>query len=131
MPPNTWVLKEKGSCHVVIVVFAVTRVITALFLKDTLQVASADAEMVMQERVLKRAKYIDKLNELFSKADTSGDGKISLEEFKEMMEMPQVQTWFQMLDLEVHEVVSLFNLLDDGDGLITHDEFLNGVMRYP
>ena len=34
-----------------------------------------------------------------------------------------------MLDLEVHEVVSLFNLLDDGDGLITHDEFLNGVMR--
>jgi len=117
------------AVYVITVVFAVTRIITALFLKDTLQVAAADAEMVMRERVLQRNKYIQRLNDLFTAADTSGDGKISLEEFKDLMEQPQVMTWFQLLDLEVHEVVSLFNLLDDGDGFVTHDEFLNGVMR--
>ena len=47
----------------------------------------------MQERVLQRAKYIEKLNELFITADTSGDGRISLEEFKDLMEMPHVLAW--------------------------------------
>ena len=96
---------------------------------SVVQVAAADAEMQMQERVLQRSKYMSKLTDVFVAADTSGDGKMSLQEFQALMEVPNVLTMFQCLDLEIHEVISLFNLLDNGDGIVTQEEFLNGVMR--
>merc|ERR1712045_493036 len=42
---------------------------------------------------------------------------------------PRVKTWLQVLGLEVHETKSLFRLLDNGDGLITVDDFMKGVTR--
>merc|ERR1712032_688366 len=46
-----------------------------------------------------------------------------------MLQNRSVKAWFAVLDLEVHEVMSLFDLLDDGDGRITYAEFMKGVMR--
>merc|ERR1712083_571735 len=45
------------------------------------------------------------------------------------MQDHRVKTCFGILELEVGEVGSLFRLLDNGDGLVSFDEFLAGVMR--
>ena len=51
--------------YVVIVVFAIVRIITALFLKETLQAAANDAEIMIAERQEKKKKLIENLEEVF------------------------------------------------------------------
>jgi hypothetical protein len=115
--------------YVVVVIFAVIRIMTAIFLKETLDAASEDSEMMIAERAMKKEQCLDKLRQIFVLADTSSDGFINRAEFRAMIKRPAVQTIMQKLDLEVHETEALFQLLDDGDGEITHDEFIRGIWR--
>jgi len=117
------------AIFVSVVVFAITRIITALFLKDTLVAAAQDADMMVEETLQKKKAYANKLNELFRVFDTTGDGTISLEEFESLLERKQVLGYLSLLELEVHEVMSLFRLLDvNRDGVISHQEFTRGIM---
>jgi len=115
--------------YIWVVVFAIIRIITAIFLKETLQVAASDAEMMVNEQMKAKQHYVKKLSTVFNALDTSGDGRLSEPEFKTIMSHPKVKSWLQILELEVHDAEGLFHLLDDGDGEITYDEFLQGVMR--
>lgn len=115
--------------YVTAVVFAMVRIISALFLKDTLQTAANDADMMVQERMKEMKAFVNKLSELFAQADESGDGNLSAEELKNIMSYPKVKVWMSVLGLDVTETATLFDMLDDGDGLISYDEFVNGIMR--
>lgn len=115
--------------YVVIVWFATIRIIAALFLKKTMQVAAVDAEMMMMEKLRQKEAFTKKLEDFFVHADVSGDGMMSASEFEQAMCDPGVQKWLAMIELEVYEVTALFNLLDDGDGEISFEEFLGGVLR--
>mmetsp|Transcript_22864 Transcript_22864/g.52962 ORF Transcript_22864/g.52962 Transcript_22864/m.52962 type:complete len:100 (+) Transcript_22864:2-301(+) len=42
---------------------------------------------------------------------------------------PKVVAYFQTMDLDVHESRVLFHLLDNGDGEVTLEEFIDGIMR--
>eukprot|EP00931_Biecheleriopsis_adriatica_P045096 TRINITY_DN25845_c0_g1_i1.p1 TRINITY_DN25845_c0_g1~~TRINITY_DN25845_c0_g1_i1.p1 ORF type:complete len:549 (-),score=86.14 TRINITY_DN25845_c0_g1_i1:99-1745(-) len=117
------------ATYVALVCFAILRVISAIFLKETLTAAQADQDIVMQERMSKKEKYSTKLHIAFLKMDESGDGMISRDEFKVIMHDPLVQNIMHLLELEVHEGDMLFDILDDGDGHISYDEFIGGVMR--
>lgn len=125
----SWVYALAFAIYVWVVVFAVTRIITATFLKDTLQAASEDAEMILREQKADKAKLANRLHELFSVADKSGDGMISLEEFRSVVQLPRAQTYFNSLDLQISEACELFTMLDDGDGAVSYEEFCAGVMR--
>lgn len=111
------------------VVFAVTRIISAIFLRQTLHVASQEADMMIAEYKRDRDKLMAKLKIFFEEADQSGDGMMDRTEFEAMLKNPKVRMWFRSLDLHVHEYVSLFNLLDNGSGFISLEEFLDGVGR--
>jgi len=111
------------------IVFAVTRVITATFIRETLDVAGQQADILVYERMRNRDTYLKKLQLFFSEADVSGDGFVDQWEFDAIMTNPRVRSWLSELELEVHETYALFNLIDDGDGRITYDEFIDGVVR--
>merc|ERR1711874_121257 len=91
--------------------------------------ASSDDEIMMAEYSRKRRDYLLKLHDIFKFADLSGDGTISEEEFDSLMESPEMLQYLQLLGLEVHESVALFELLDDGDGCVTYEEFVAGASR--
>jgi len=124
-----WLYAIFFSGYAMCVVFAVTRIITALFLKDTMNIAASDAELMIDQKMKEKASYVHKLDEIFSVADTSNDGMLSIDELHEILENPRARTWFQLLELEVHEIQALFNLIDNGDGCVTRQEFLQGVLR--
>jgi len=115
--------------YISLVVFAIIRIITAIFLKQTLQIAGDDDEMMINEQAKRKHTYMNKLNNIFQMVDTQGKGTLSLDEFQTVMADSKVRSWLQVLEIEVHDASSLFHLLDDGDGEVTYDEFLKGVMR--
>merc|ERR1712048_1268895 len=88
-----------------------------------------DSEMMVQLHLKEKEKYAAKLHELFLEADVSGDGVLSSDEVHNILETDKARAYFNVLELNVHEVASLFNLLDDGDGYIDIDEFITGCMR--
>ncbi|CAJ1382278.1 unnamed protein product [Effrenium voratum] len=106
------------------------RVISAVFLKDTIDAANNDAEHLVAERLRKKTKqYVKKLEAVFRAIDATGDGMITEDRLTDMLSNPLVSTYFQTLDVDVHESGALFHMLDNGDGEVTLDEFIDGIMR--
>merc|ERR1712217_972070 len=85
--------------------------------------------MVMN-KLKEKEHFASKLREFFAAADTSGDGVLSLDELQEMLNDPEVVEWLKILELEIYEVMSLFELLDnDENGTVSYEEFVRGAMR--
>ncbi|OLP99553.1 Two pore calcium channel protein 1B [Symbiodinium microadriaticum] len=115
--------------YISIIVFALIRVITAIFLKDTLDAAQADAENLVVDRLRKKAEYVNKLQAAFNAIDNSGNGMISEEQLTAIFNNPKVEAYFQTLDVDVTEGHALFHMIDNGDGQVTLDEFIDGILR--
>ncbi|CAE6916345.1 Scn11a [Symbiodinium sp. CCMP2456] len=115
--------------YITLVVFAVIRIVTALFLKETLASAANDADMVMEDNRRMARDAQNKLEELFRAADDDGDGHLTKDEFAAAMSLPSVQGFLTSLDVSVRDCHPLFDILDDGDGLITTAEFCKGLMQ--
>jgi len=115
--------------YITLIAFALVRVITAVILKDTLDAAQSDAEHQVSERLQKKAKYVEKLEKIFKRLDESGEGLITKAQLHQVFQDPKVKAYFQTLDVDVHEGTELFGILDDGDGEVTLDEFINGILR--
>jgi len=115
--------------YVSLVVFAMLRIITALFIKETLQAAASDAGFMINEKLKERNGYMEKLREVFHALDESGDGEVSKDEFNLVVENPRVMTYLHLLEIDVHDATTLYNCLDDGDGKLTIDEFMSGIAR--
>lgn len=115
--------------YITIVVFAVIRVITAIFLKDTLDAAQNDSENLVVERLRKKAEYVERLEAVFKAIDRTGDGMITEERLEEILSHPKVAAYFNTLDLDVQETSVFFHIIDNGDGEVTLDEFIDGILR--
>ncbi|CAL1169364.1 unnamed protein product [Cladocopium goreaui] len=115
--------------YICIVVFAIIRVIGAVFLKDTLDAAQNDAEQLVIDRLRLKEQYVNKLEGIFRAIDETGNGLISEERLSSILSNPKVAAYFQTLDLDVHKSAALFHILDNGDGEVTLDEFIDGIMR--
>merc|ERR1719272_2613155 len=66
-----------------VVVFAVLNVIRAVFLHETLKVASGDDEMMILQKERAVRKYMRNMNMFFNEADADGDGSVTFAEFAE------------------------------------------------
>lgn len=115
--------------YITFVVFAMIRVISALFLKETLNQAAQDAEMMVRERSKKSNALQKELLDLFHEADSSGDNLLSRAELNAVTKHPKVSLWLQELGLQISDIDELFDLIDNGDGDITAEEFVKGIMR--
>eukprot|EP00445_Apocalathium_hangoei_P039191 CAMPEP_0203942194 /NCGR_PEP_ID=MMETSP0359-20131031/78436_1 /ASSEMBLY_ACC=CAM_ASM_000338 /TAXON_ID=268821 /ORGANISM="Scrippsiella Hangoei, Strain SHTV-5" /LENGTH=260 /DNA_ID=CAMNT_0050872873 /DNA_START=149 /DNA_END=931 /DNA_ORIENTATION=+ len=111
------------------VVFAMTRIISALFLKDTLAVAANDTEMMIQQKASEKQAYAEKLLQVFYAADISGDGLISEKEFMDLLTHPDITHYLAFLELDATESKQLFYLLAETDNTISVEEFVKGAMR--
>merc|ERR1712129_623280 len=60
--------------YVYVVVFVATRIVAAIFMKETLTQYGNDAEMMVKERAKKSAWIKESLAYLFEEADTNNDG---------------------------------------------------------
>eukprot|EP00913_Durusdinium_trenchii_P025560 g23991.t1 len=119
--------------YVTLVIFAIIRIITAIFLKETLATAAGDAALATMVFVVgsSDAFFSDfqQSQEIFLEADSDGNGVITKAEMDSACSNAVVLHYLSILEIEVHEVEPLFDLLDDGDGEVTIKEFCQGIMR--
>ncbi|CAE8614705.1 unnamed protein product [Polarella glacialis] len=109
--------------------FAVINVLNAVFVQQTLKAASSDEELSFKQRQKDQVKYAQKVKKLFQSMDVSDDGLITFDEFALLVEDPKLKFWMGQLELEYHDLLGLFEMLDDGDGEISMDEFVEGAGR--
>eukprot|EP00913_Durusdinium_trenchii_P034174 g31982.t1 len=77
-------------------------------------------------RVLKVIQQFDSLHLLLGSIRASFD---ILAWFTRALADPRLKVWLAALDLQSSDAENLFNLLDDGDGSISYQEFLSGAKR--
>lgn len=109
--------------------FAALNVVNAVFVQGTMKVAQADEEVIAREKARTQETYQKRVTTLFRQVDTSGDGNIDIKEFERLLEHPRLQLWLHQLEIETTDLVGLFNMLDDGDGEISLEEFESGILR--
>lgn len=115
--------------YIITVNFAVMRVIAALFLKQTMDVARIDAERMAYAKMQERESVLETLREIFQMGDTEGDGVLHRWEFEQMMEVNKVVRRFKSIELEAPELLTLFNLLSEDDGVVDQEEFIAGCLK--
>ncbi|CAE8681952.1 unnamed protein product [Polarella glacialis] len=109
--------------------FAVINVLSAVFVQQTLKTATSDEELSFKQKQKDQTKYAAKVKQLFKSVDVSSDGQITFDEFSALVENPKLKFWMGQLDLEYHDLLGLFEMLDDGDGEISLGEFVEGAGR--
>eukprot|EP00434_Breviolum_minutum_P014696 symbB.v1.2.012960.t1/scaffold906.1/size153294/5 len=112
-----------------VVGFAVLNVVSAVFVQQTMKMANSDEELAFRQKEKETASYARKVRKLFQHMDDSGDGALSLDEFAKLVQSPKLKFWMSQLELEYHDLLSLFEFMDNGDGQITLTEFIEGSTR--
>eukprot|EP00438_Fugacium_kawagutii_P026554 Skav203812 [mRNA] locus=scaffold1236:386201:391389:+ [translate_table: standard] len=109
--------------------FAVLNVVSAVFVQQALKTASSDEDLAFRQKQRDIQAYNRKVKKLFMSIDGSGDGNLTLDEFTKLVQSPKLKFWMSQLELEYHDLLSLFEFLDNGDGQITLLEFIEGAQR--
>ncbi|CAE7213709.1 Scn11a [Symbiodinium sp. CCMP2592] len=116
--------------HKFTVGFAVVGVINAVLMQETFKVAYLDDTVMVREKMRTMRAHVAKMSELFHEADTSGDGKLDLNEFKRILKKQEVRVWLSAMELDVSHPEELFKMLNTaGDGRLSADELVQGVSR--
>lgn len=109
--------------------FAILNVMNAVFVQQTMRTAVMDEDLAFKQRQKEIDQYTKKVKTLFQGLDSSGDGAINLEEFSKLVKSDKLAFWMSQLELEYHDLLQLFEFLDNGDGQITLTEFIDGAAR--
>jgi len=135
-PPTRLLVNHVSEAFIVFFVaykitagFAVLSVINAVFLRQTMKVADRIDGYAIEETKKAAESYRKKVRELFNAMDTSGDGDVTFDEFAEICENESFRAWMKLLNISTKNVGELFGALDDGDGRITRNEFIDGMSR--
>jgi hypothetical protein len=109
--------------------FAVIGVINGIFIQETFSVASSDDTLMLMQRQRALRVHTRKMERLFAAADSSGDGFVDKEEFRNILEKPHVQTWLAAQELDASDADKLFDLLNKGHNVLSAAELVKGVAR--
>merc|ERR1719330_1123281 len=101
----------------------------SVFIQHTFKVASRDEAVMIQEKRKASEAYLRHLDNLFSILDESCDGLISLVELQDALKDQRVVHWFSALEIDVSDISRLFKILDKGRGVISKEDFIDGLRK--
>jgi len=109
--------------------FAIMSVISAVFVQQTMSVVQNDEDIMIMRKRKEAEGYNRKLKSLFRALDTDEDRCLCREEFDQVKTNNDLKVWMGALDIDPNDLDGLFDLLDNGDDLVSLDEFLSGATR--
>ncbi|CAE8710767.1 unnamed protein product [Polarella glacialis] len=116
-------------CRILVVGFAVLNVVNATFVMQTMCVAQQDTEFMIDANEKASKAYARKLRVLFQELDSSGDGLVSWEEFAVLLTDDRLRSFLNAMEIEATDLQGLFDVLGDGSGNISADDFIAGAQH--
>merc|ERR1719446_503515 len=89
----------------------------------------AMAVVVARAKAQAESKTKDELKLMFEDLDEDQSGALSIEEFLECLDDFAFVRKMKLLDIDLEELPDIFEILDDGDGQVDQDEFIQGMMK--
>jgi len=115
--------------YVIVVNFAVVRIIAGVFLTTTFKVASSDDDLMIAQRQRAAAVHFRKMERLFNLVDAQNKGFIDRHDFRAALQLPTLSNWLDSMEIETGDAEALFDLLDGGDGELTFEKLHRGIAR--
>mmetsp|Transcript_69775 Transcript_69775/g.149329 ORF Transcript_69775/g.149329 Transcript_69775/m.149329 type:complete len:332 (-) Transcript_69775:29-1024(-) len=111
--------------------FVVVNTITSLFIEATMASAEKDTNSIIQEELTRKKMYIEKLHRLWLRCDVQDSGELSLQDFMELMQDPELLAFASSLELEMIDLEMFFLMLSsDGKEPVDFTAFVSGCMKY-
>jgi len=112
-------------------VLAVMNIITGIFVKEALDMATKDHDMQLQQELVENRHLLLRLKAIFHRMDANSTGCVSLLDFEQTMEDGSVRVLFQQVGLNIGDATSFFKVLDQDDSNeLSIEEFVMGCMRF-
>eukprot|EP00927_Polykrikos_kofoidii_P020613 TRINITY_DN19820_c1_g1_i1.p1 TRINITY_DN19820_c1_g1~~TRINITY_DN19820_c1_g1_i1.p1 ORF type:complete len:589 (-),score=79.56 TRINITY_DN19820_c1_g1_i1:48-1814(-) len=112
-----------------IIGFAVVQVITSVFIQQTFKTTARDEDIMKRERDTTAKHVLNSMEKLFAFIDVSNDGYVSREALEVCIQNKTICAWFGHLGIDVTEASTVFSLIDRGDGIVTHNDFIEGLSK--
>merc|ERR1711972_1163221 len=96
---------------------------------NAFKIIEADQASIAKELENKKRTELKNLSQLFFEIDTDGSGELSKQEFFGSLHNKKVLQMMDVLELRVPDLKETWEVLDDGDGLLTIKEFTDGIRR--
>jgi hypothetical protein len=115
---------------ITISVFAVVNIVTGVFVEHAMQSSAHDREVVVNEELQMKRRYLACMQEVFEEMDIDDSGCISSDEFEARLNDERVIAYCSAMKLDVSDARALFRLMDyDQSGEVSIDEFLDACFR--
>jgi len=124
--PTAWIF---FYLYIALGVLVLMNIVTAVLVDKALMNSMKDAEEVVKQKQRKKKEAMDHFCTLFKAMDTDGSGSLTHEEFSAGFHNKEVAMHLLALEIEPANCEEIFILLDNGDGILTLDEFFEGLRR--
>jgi len=112
--------------------FAVMNIICGLYVQNVFQKAEPDDVTVLLQKVKANHEKMESVKQMAANMDEDGDGNISLQEFENFAQTPQMNHLLGTLGIEVEEAELLLKMMIASNGLqdsVDFDAFVDGLLR--
>jgi len=108
------------SVYIAFCTLAMMNVVTGIFVENVLISARADKDHYL----------VSNARDIFKTLDGGVNGEMTMEDFLDKADTPEMIEFFKGIDVDPSEAASLFSLIDlDGSGSIDAEEFLRACIR--
>lgn len=109
--------------------FLVINLVTAILVQQAFNFMHNDEEKKFKAREKAKHEELDRMRSIFEDLDEDGNGRLTREELEASRRHPKIQKKLRGLDISAREIDELWEILDDGDGELTIQEFVNGMKK--
>jgi len=92
-------------------------------------VTGTEEELMDMCKMKQQDAHTAKLRAFLEASDTNGNGEMTSDELEAVLQHPCVEENLNVIGLTRQEIIPLFSVLDDGDGVVSHDELVVGIMK--
>ncbi|KAF4677932.1 hypothetical protein FOL47_008036 [Perkinsus chesapeaki] len=110
--------------------FGLMNLVIGIIVENTLATARNNEDRIRRRQEKERSRVLAHLKDIFEMADQDESGSLTVEEFRQAIRNPEVESKLKLIDLPVADAEELFMVLDhDGSGELSVDEFIGGCVR--
>jgi len=112
-----------------VAVFVLMNLVTAIIVEHAFSNGKADEQDRAARLEREKEQELEELRYFFEVIDEDRSGKLTQSEFFGAAKQPKVRQKLRALDIMPKDMSELWDILDDGDGELDVEEFVNGIRR--